>query len=133
MNEQRFEHLSNEVTFQASRSSGPGGQHVNKVNSRVELRLNIDESLVLTEREKGILKSKLGNRISNTGIFSLAVQDDRSQLKNKILALSRFRQILEAALKPRKKRKNTKPTRSSIEKRLKMKKRRGEKKKLRRM
>ena len=79
-----------EFKFQTSRSSGPGGQHVNKVSSRVELRFNLWESQLLTYEEKNLLYRKLSTRISQEGILSIVVQVDRSQLKNKQLAITKF-------------------------------------------
>ena len=110
--------LSSEFIFQASRSSGPGGQNVNKVNSKIELRFNIQDSSILTENQKGILSSKLSSKISTEGFLIIVSQRDRSQLVNKEDAISKFYQLIEKALRPVKHRKSTRPTRSSVEKRL---------------
>ena len=110
--------LSSEFIFQASRSSGPGGQNVNKVNSKIELRFNIQESSILNENQKEILSSKLSSKISTEGFFIIVSQRDRSQLVNKEDAISKFYQLIEKALRPVKLRKSTRPTRSSVEKRL---------------
>ncbi len=107
-----------EFRFQASRSGGPGGQNVNKVNSKVELRFSIDESGLLTDREKQILLRKLKNRITDEGELILISQDDRSQLRNKELVILRFYELIEKALKPEKKRIKTKPTLASKKKRM---------------
>lgn len=123
--------LGSELEFQASRSSGPGGQNVNKVNSRVELRFNIPTSQLLSERQKEILLKKLASKLTSDGTLIMEGQTERSQLQNKEKVIQRFYSLIEKALKPVKKRKATKPSRSSIEKRINKKKQVGEKKKLR--
>jgi len=110
--------LSPEFTFQSSRSSGPGGQNVNKVNSKVELRFNITASSLLTDDQKEILLSKLVSKINLEGTLIVVSQRDRSQLVNKEDAIRKTYELIEKALRPVKKRKSTRPTRSSIEKRL---------------
>ena len=121
-----------EFKFQTSRSSGPGGQHVNKVSSRVELRFNIQESQLLSDDDKGILYDKLATRISQDGILSIVVQADRSQLKNKQSAIERFFDLLTQAFTPVKKRRPTKPSRRARERRLQAKRLGSEKKTRRR-
>lgn len=120
--------LSAEFVFQTSRSSGPGGQNVNKVNSRVELRFDVPNSVLLNEVQKAVLLTKLATRMTSEGILILTSQEDRSQLKNKELVVSRFYQLLQAALKPVRKRRKTRPTRASVEKRLQSKKQKSERK-----
>lgn len=110
--------LSAEFVFQASRSSGPGGQNVNKVNSKIELRFNIQESNILTEDQKQILLAKLSAKISLDGFLIVISQRDRSQLVNKEDAVTKLYGLIEKALQPVKRRKSTRPTRSSVEKRL---------------
>jgi ribosome-associated protein len=110
--------LSSEFQFLTSRSSGPGGQNVNKVNSRVELRFDIQNSLLLTDEQKEILQLKLAKKISIEGILSVVSQIDRSQLANKEDAIRKFYMLLIKALTPVKRRKRTKPTLTSVEKRL---------------
>ncbi|MBC8004781.1 MAG: aminoacyl-tRNA hydrolase [Verrucomicrobia bacterium] len=110
--------LSAEFTFQSSRSSGPGGQNVNKVNSKVELRFNIPNSSLLTDDQKQILLAKLSTKINGEGFLIIISQRDRSQLVNKEDAIRKTYELIEKALRPVKKRKATKPSRSSIEKRL---------------
>lgn len=125
---QNIPDLSPEFVFQTSRSSGPGGQNVNKVNSRVELRFDLAHSGLLTDVQKSVLYRKLANRITADGILLLASQEDRSQLKNKELVVARFYAMLTDALKPQKRRRATRPTRASVEKRIQAKKNRSERK-----
>lgn len=110
--------FSNEFIFQASRSSGPGGQNVNKVSSKVELRFNVKESQLLSVGEKIVLTEKLTNKINKEDELVLVAQTDRSQLKNKEIVVEKFYLLLEKILIPPKKRYKTKPTRTSVEKRL---------------
>ncbi len=123
--------LSSELKFSASRSSGPGGQNVNKVNSKVELRFHVDQSELLSENEKFMINLHCRNRINSEGELIITVQTDRSQLKNKEEAIEKFYQLITKALTPRKKRRPSAPTRSSVERRLKLKKESSEKKQLR--
>jgi ribosome-associated protein len=125
------ERLKKEVSFRSSRSSGAGGQHVNKVSTKVELLFDVNDSEALTEAEKETIFSKLKNRISNEGILSVVCEETRSQSKNKVIAFNRFIRLLEDVLKPVKKRVPTKPSKSSVEKRLKNKKAQSEKKEFR--
>jgi len=110
--------FSAEFVFQASRSSGPGGQNVNKVSSKVELRFNLRSSALLDEQEKAIIAEKLANKINKEGELVLVAQTDRSQLKNKEKVIEKFYHLLEKALMPPKRRYKTKPTKDSVEKRL---------------
>jgi ribosome-associated protein len=123
--------LLNELIFKAVRSSGSGGQNVNKVSTKVELRFDIENSEFLTEEEKKRIAKKLKNRISNEGILIITSDTERTQLRNKNNAIEIFFQLLEQALKKPKKRKKTKPTKASQEKRLKEKKMHSEKKQFR--
>jgi ribosome-associated protein len=125
------EGLKKEVSFRASRSSGAGGQHVNKVSTRVELLFHIANSVVLTNEEKEIILDKLKNRISKEGILSIACEETRSQSRNKEIAFEKFYSLLKATLKPAKKRVPTKRSKGSVERRLKDKKAISEKKDLR--
>ena len=110
--------LSAEFQFITSRSSGPGGQNVNKVNSKVELRFDIQNSDLLTEDQKNILLLKLTSKITSEGILSVVSQRDRSQLSNKEDAIEKLYLLIAKALTPVKPRKNTRPTKGSVEKRL---------------
>jgi len=116
------EQILNELQFKAIRSSGPGGQHANKVSSKVELSFQIAASDGFTERQKKRLLLKLGNKLSKEGVLILQCDESRSQHKNKDLVIKRFFKLLEKLLIVPKARKKSKPTRSSIEKRLKSKK-----------
>ena len=123
---------SKEVKWRFSRSSGPGGQNVNKVESRVEIIFNLEDSEVLNDYQKKILKVYLKNKLVNNSLC-LAVQEHRNQLLNRQLALIKFISIIRDALnKSSKLRKSTKPTKASKRKRIEFKKKRGELKKSRR-
>ncbi|NLF43339.1 MAG: aminoacyl-tRNA hydrolase [Bacteroidales bacterium] len=107
-----------EFVFQASRSRGAGGQNVNKVNSRVELFFNINNSLCLDEDEKTIIFEKLKNRISSEGQLIISCETERSQFRNKELCIEKFFDLIVQALKVKKKRINTNPTHASRQKRM---------------
>ena len=122
---------SNEIKWRFSRSSGPGGQNVNKIESRVEIIFNLEDSKVLNDYQKEILKRNLKNKLVNNTL-RLAVQEHRNQLLNRQLALMKFSSIIKNALnKQFKLRKSTQPTKSSQKKRVEVKKKRGELKKSR--
>ena len=121
--------LVREVEFRTSRSSGPGGQHVNKTESRVELLWSPEKSVCLNEAQKSMLSGRLANRITDEGILILVSEKYRSQHRNKADATERFVDLVTANLVPVKKRKPTRPTRSSVEKRIQGKKKRGDIKK----
>lgn len=123
--------LITELEFKAVRSSGPGGQHVNKTSSKVEVYFDIDKSEALTKEEKDRIHKKLSSRISSEGILSFHSSETRSQHKNKALVIEKLIQSLQQSLKRSKPRRKTKPSRGSIEKRLKLKKQQGQKKSLR--
>lgn len=120
-----------ELDFQASRSGGPGGQHANTTASRIQLRWNVDESHALTDRRRQIIRKRLGNRIDSSGILQITVDTHRSQHRNREEAVERFAELVADALRPRKKRKKTRPSRAANQRRLDKKKRRGRKKELR--
>jgi ribosome-associated protein len=123
--------LETELVLTATRSSGPGGQNVNKVNTRVELRFSIGGSVFLTPEEKELIRKKLVNRINLQDELILSSEEKRSQLGNKEVAIHKFFLLIESALKPRKKRIKTNPGISSKLKRLEAKKLNAEKKFLR--
>lgn len=124
--------LYQEVTFKNSRSGGAGGQHVNKVSSKVELIFDVESSSQFTDEQKIAIQNKLSNRIDNEGLLHLQCDETRSQLKNKELVFKRFLELIHTALIPVKKRKPSKPTKSSIKNRLDSKKKLSEKKDSRR-
>ena len=122
---------SNEIKWRFSRSSGPGGQNVNKIESRVEIIFNLEDSKVLNDYQKLILKNNLKNKLVKNSLC-LAVQEHRNQLLNRQLAVMKFSSIIKDGLnKPFKFRKFTKPTKASQNKRVEFKKKRGELKKSR--
>ena len=112
-----------ELQFKAIRSSGPGGQHANKVSSKVELVFDIAHSKGLSEAEKNRLFFKLKSKLSKENVLTLQCDESRSQHKNKDLVIKRFFELLKRALLVPKKRKRTKPSKGAIEKRLQAKKR----------
>ena len=114
--------LISEVTFKAVRSSGPGGQNVNKVASKILLSFDLVLSKALSEDEKVYLQIKLASKLSQENILSITSQEDRSQLKNKEIATKKFLKIIENGLKIDKPRKETKISRGIKEKRLHAKK-----------
>lgn len=124
-----FEELISELEYRFSRSSGPGGQSVNKVSTQVELLFDIERSMILTDNQKHLIFQKLKNRINSHGILLLKSNETRSQLKNKEIVASRFITLVSEALKPVKKRKATKPTKASVRRRLDEKKKVSTKKK----
>ncbi len=126
------EQLLREAQFSANRSSGPGGQNVNKVNTAVELRFSVVESRTLEPAQKERILMKLRNRINSGGELLITAETERSQGKNREQVIRRFFELLEQALYIPKRRKKTCPTASSRLKRLKAKKIQGEKKLLRR-
>jgi len=123
--------IENEFVYSASRSSGPGGQNVNKVSTKVELRFNLLLSSSFSENEKIILLRKLRNKINKDGELLIISQSERSQLLNKQVATEKFYILISEALTLPKYRRATKPTFSSKLKRLEEKKSRGSIKKLR--
>lgn len=123
--------LEKELKFSFTRSSGPGGQHINKVNTKVELRFNIPGSDLLSEQEKSLLLIRLKSHISDKGDLILSSQTERSQLRNKEEAKRKFYFLVTEALKPVIERKATKPTKSSVAKKRKKKIMQSEKKILR--
>jgi len=117
--------LDEELIFTTSRSSGPGGQNVNKVSTKVELRFNLFNSLVLTDSEKNRISEKLKNKINRDGVLIIISQSERSQLKNRKKVIEKFYALLSNALTVKVPRIPTKPSVGSKEKRLEVKKRRS--------
>ena len=125
------EKIIKELQFKAVRSSGAGGQHVNKVSSKVELLFDLQNSTVFTEEEKELLIQKLKSKLTKENVLLLSCDESRSQHKNKEIVIKRFLEIIYNGLKIPKKRKATKPSKSSIQKRLDKKKKLAYKKALR--
>jgi len=123
-----YQELEREFNFKAIRSSGSGGQHVNKVATKIELSFSVSDSSVLTEDQKALIIEKLSNRLTKEHVLILQCGETRSQLKNKRIAISRAFSVLEAALEVKAERKPTKVPKSEIKKRLKNKKIQSEKK-----
>lgn len=122
---------SSEFVFTASRSSGAGGQNVNKVNSKVELRFHIDSSVFFTSEEKALLQQKLHSHITDDGYLCIRSQVSRSQLQNKELCVQKFYEYVARALTVFKPRTATKPSQASKIDRLHKKKMASEIKKMR--
>ncbi len=120
------ESIRSEIAFRFSRSSGPGGQHAQKSSTRVEALFDVEESVGLSESERRRVLEKLGP------VVRAIAQDERSQLRNRELATARIVEQLQEAVKVRRPRRATKPTKASQERRLDEKKQRGETKRLRR-
>ncbi|HEY3403022.1 MAG TPA: alternative ribosome rescue aminoacyl-tRNA hydrolase ArfB [Ohtaekwangia sp.] len=123
--------LTSELKFTTSRSSGPGGQNVNKVNTKVTVAFNVHQSQLLTEEEKETINQKLASRLTKEGVLLLSSQDKRSQLENKEAVVAKLEKLLTQAFTKQKKRKTTKPSKSSVQNRIKEKKQHAEKKKWR--
>ena len=114
--------LHSEIKFKAIRSGGPGGQHANKVSSKIVLFFDVLNSNAFTEEELDLISKNLKTKLTKEDIFILSSEETRSQHKNKEIVLDKFDRIIKKALVIPKKRKATKPSRSSIKKRLEKKK-----------
>ncbi|GAA4269193.1 alternative ribosome rescue aminoacyl-tRNA hydrolase ArfB [Hyunsoonleella aestuarii] len=122
------EALLKELNFKAIRSSGSGGQHVNKVSSKIELLFDLRNSLVLEEEQKELICKNLRNKLTKEGLLILQCQESRSQHRNKDIVIHRFLDLLKTALEVPKSRKKTKVPKSVKEKRLQNKRNSSEKK-----
>jgi len=122
------ENIIKELSFKAIRSSGAGGQHVNKTSSKIELTFDLQNSLSLTESEKLLLKDKLSSKLTKENVLILFCEETRSQHKNKELAIKRFLSLLKTNLTRKKKRKPTKPSRASLKRKAESKQRNSLKK-----
>lgn len=120
--------LYKELIFSASRSGGPGGQNVNKVNSKITLKFDVAYSQILSEEEKQVILEKLSAQLTKDGVLLLTAQDKRSQLENKEAAIAKLERLLARAFKKEKVRKATKPSKAAVQKRIVGKKRLSEKK-----
>jgi ribosome-associated protein len=107
-----------ELTVRASRSGGPGGQHVNTSSTRVEVLWNVRESATLLDDQRAVLMNALRTRLSAAGEIRVVASDTRSQLRNRVLAEKRLAEIVRRGLIVKKARKKTRPTRSAVERRL---------------
>jgi ribosome-associated protein len=123
--------LLKELQFKAVRSSGAGGQHVNKVSSKVELSFDLKNSLAFTFEEKELLYKNLSSKLTKEGVLHLSSSESRSQHTNKEKVIKRFFLLIEQSLIIPKKRKATKPSKAAIQKRLQSKQNQSHKKLLR--
>ena len=121
-----------ELTYRATRSGGPGGQHVNTSSTRVELAWDVAGSPSLSDEQRALIREKLANRISGEGVLQLSASEHRSQSQNREAATARFVELVRQALVVPRKRKKTRPSRAAREARLHAKKHRSEVKRRRR-
>ena len=121
-----------DLSYRTSRSSGPGGQHVNKVETRVTVLLDLAATGSLSEAEKERVRERLPTRITRAGVLWVVAQKHRSQSANRDEARARLARLLAMALEPRRRRRATRPTRAAKRRRLEDKRRRGELKRRRR-
>lgn len=122
------ENIISELNFKATRSSGAGGQHVNKTSSKITLSFDLENSLSLSDDEKEILKTKLATKLTKDNVLILFCEETRSQHRNKELAIKRFLDLIKTNLIRPKKRRKTKPSKASVRRRLESKKKISEKK-----
>lgn len=124
--------LQPEVQYQFARSGGAGGQNVNKVATKAELRFDVRHSALLTEEERIILEDKLANKLTTEGELVLTHQTERTQLANKEKVTKKFYRLIEKAFEKPKPRKVTKPSKAAVEERITKKKQKGDVKEKRR-
>lgn len=123
--------IFSELEFTSSRSSGPGGQNVNKVNTKVTVKWDVVHSSFVSDEQRQLLLQKLSNFITHDGVLMLSSQDKRSQLQNKESVVRKLEQLLVKAFAVKKARKATKPSKTAVHKRITDKKLRSDKKKWR--
>ncbi|WP_339792264.1 alternative ribosome rescue aminoacyl-tRNA hydrolase ArfB [uncultured Imperialibacter sp.] len=124
--------ILSELVFSATTGGGPGGQHVNKVSTKVTLRWSIQESAIISDEQKAILLSKLANKLTKEGELLLSSHESRSQLKNKEEVIRKLSSLIQQAFERKKARKTTKPGKAAVQRRIDAKKKLSEKKKWRR-
>ena len=123
-----MKNFQHELSYKTSRSSGSGGQNVNKVETSVTVLWKVEDSMVFTESEKERIALKLKNRINLEGVLQFTVSESRTQLQNKKIATEKIQELVNKSLIIPKKRIATKPSRAKVEKRLESKKKLSEKK-----
>ncbi len=117
----RKEDIIKELVFRTSRSGGKGGQHVNKVSSKVELNFNVPKSVFLSDAQKNLILEKLSGRLSSEGVLQIVTEEERSQFRNKERSIEKLLLILESAMYRPVLRKPSRPKGSAIEARLRAK------------
>jgi ribosome-associated protein len=123
--------LFHELDFTASRSSGPGGQNVNKVNSKITVKFDVAHSNILSDEEKAVMLKRLAAQLTKAGVLIISSQDKRSQLENKEDVIRKLDKTIASAFIEKKPRKETKPSKTAKQKRITTKKLQAEKKKWR--
>lgn len=118
--------LQPELQFQFARSGGAGGQNVNKVATKAELRFNVRQSQLLSDEERAVLEEKLSNKLTTDGELVLTHQTERTQLANKEKVIKKFYRLIEKAFEKPRPRKATKPSKAAVEERITRKKQKGD-------